>query len=202
MDPSDNLSSETIERLKRRYEESDEKLVAIAAEEGIAPARLQALRREYGWRARSARTPKSKEISRKVERSATRKATRKTPARRKTGTGAKRAASSKRSKPPRRATARPPGVVDVPTLIVRIRAQLEGALESAQTRGPKADPDETARLMNSLTRTLQMLRALEKDTDRNERRDDGSDAPPLDLAELRRELARRIDQLRQDRESA
>ncbi|MEI2735303.1 MAG: hypothetical protein V9G24_11190 [Rhodoblastus sp.] len=92
----------------------------------------------------------------------------------------------------------------MPTLIARIRAQLEGALETAQARGPEAEPDQTARLMASLTRTLQSLRALEKDTTQDDRRqddrrDDGADAPPLDLAELRRELARRIDRLREER---
>ncbi|HMN72463.1 MAG TPA: hypothetical protein PKA55_11420 [Rhodoblastus sp.] len=188
----DALSPEDIERLKRRYEESDETLAAIGADEEMTPAQLQALRRTFGWRLRSARKPGPKSPARR------KRAAR--PAQRKLVARAKKQAAPKPARRPQ--TPPPPGVVDIATLIARIRAQLEAALQTAQARGPGADPEETARLMNSLTRTLQMLRALEKDTDKDDRRDDGADAIPLDLAELRRELARRIDLLRADGEDA
>ena len=187
MAASDAFSPEQIERLRRRYEEGAETIAAIVADENVSEKKLYALRHECGWRARSATRPKNKP--------------RKRP-QRKIGPARKPAAPDRPERPARRASPPPPGVVDIATLIERIRKMLEGALESAQTRGPEADPDETARLMASLTRTLQSLRALEKDTTQDERRDDGADAPPLDLAELRRELARRIDRLRQDREGA
>lgn len=194
-----SFSAEQIARLKRRYEETDQSVASIARDEGVRERQIYALRRKQNWRARSAIAPApGKRSSKKASSGRT--------------AGAKKAGRAPPAPKPRAATKPPPGVVDMPTLIARIRAQLEGALATAQARGPEADPDETARLMASLTRTLQSLRALEKDTTQDggrqdgrrqdDRRDDSADAPPLDLAELRRELARRIDLLRQDREDS
>lgn len=185
MASSKTLPPDQIERLRHRYEANDETIAAICAEEGVSEKRLHALRREFGWR------PRSQTLRKAVA------ARRKSPPRKTKAVAAKEPA--KNAVRARASAALPPGAVDMPTLIARIRRQLQGALEAAQERGPEADPDKTANLMASLTRTLQTLRALEKDTTQDERRDDGSDAPPLDLAELRRELARRIDLLRQDR---
>lgn len=185
MASSKTLSPDQIERLRHRYEANDETIAAICADEGVSEKRLHALRRECEWRPRSTGPRKRGAVRRK-------------PPRRKTKAVASKEPAKKVAKA-RAPAALPPGAVDMPTLIARIRRQLQGALEAAQERGPTADPDKTANLMASLTRTLQTLRALEKDTTQDERRDDGSDAPPLDLAELRRELARRIDLLRQDR---
>lgn len=182
MAASDTLSPETIRRLKRRYEETDEKVSAIAADVGLSRGDLMALQRRFGWRTRTAR---------KTKPAAKTKAKSKTSASQRT----KRKVAQPTTSPP-------PGAVDMPTLIVRIRAQLEGALRTAQAQGADLAPEETARLMHNLTRTLQMLRALEKDTAGDERRDDGADEPPLDLAELRRDLARKIDLLRQERDGA
>ncbi len=188
------FSPETIERLRRRYEAADETVAAIAADEQVSEQKLHALKRACGWRPRSLRdkSPPTRGAARRKPRQSRQPAP---------GKASKTPKASPRASPP------PPGLVDMPTLIARIRAQLEGALEAARARGPDANPDETARLMASLTRTLQSLRALEKDTTqdgraRDDRRDGGADAPPLDLAELRRELARRIDRLREDGESA
>ncbi|MBX3528309.1 MAG: hypothetical protein KF904_19075 [Rhodoblastus sp.] len=185
MASSDTLSPEKIERIRARYEARDETIAAICADEGVNEKTLHALRRKLEWRPRSKALQKAAAGGRK-------------PTPRKAKATARRAPAKKPAKA-RPVSAPPPGAVDMPTLIARIRRQLQGALEAAQERGPAADPDKTANLMASLTRTLQTLRALEKDTTQDERRDDGSDAPPLDLAELRRELARRIDLLRQDR---
>ncbi|MFO1167567.1 MAG: hypothetical protein U1E19_05525 [Rhodoblastus sp.] len=186
-------SPDQIARLKRRYEKTDERLADIAADEGVTMRLIGALRREHGWRLRSAR---GKATSRGRRKPAATKKAAATRAKPRTPTPARaRQVDAGLSQPP-------PGVVDMPTLIARIRAQLEGALATAQARGPEADPDDTARLMASLTRTLQSLRALEKDTPDDGRRGDGPDALPLDLAELRRELARRIDLLREDREGS
>lgn len=196
-------SPDQIARLKRRYEKTDEKLADIAVDEGVTLRLIGALRRQHGWRLRSARGNTKSSGRRKPAATKKAVATRAKP--RAPAPARARQADVGLSQPP-------PGVVDMPTLIARIRAQLEGALATAQARGPEADPDDTARLMASLTRTLQSLRALEKDTTQDgrrqdgrrqdDRRDDGADAPPLDLAELRRELARRIDLLRQEREDS
>lgn len=201
MAASDTLSPETIRRLKRRYETSDEKIAAIAAEEGLEGRDLLAMQRRFGWRTRAARgkttRPRAKPAASKA----------KPPARKpkhaaRTAKRASKAATKKAVREKPAGAAPPPGLVDVATLIARIRAQLEGALQAAQAQGADAAPDDTARLMHNLTRTLQMLRALEKDTGKDERRDDGADEPPLDLAELRRDLARKIDLLRQERDGA
>jgi len=189
------LSPEKFMRLKRRYEANEETLAAIAADEDVTPQSLMALRREHDWRPRSARRTNKVREGKAAAKSA----------RKSRGPGSgrtKKPKATQEAPPAARASPPPPGVVDMPTLIARIRAQLEGALAAAQERGPDADPDETARLMASLTRTLQSLRALEKDTTQDERAGDGKEALPLDLAELRRELARRIDLLREDREGA
>jgi len=185
------LSPDQIARLKRRYEKIDEKLADIAADEGVTVRLIGALRREHGWRLRNARGKAKPKGRRKP--AATKKAA---------VVRAKKTAPSPAPQVDAELSQPPPGVVDMPTLIARIRAQLEGALAAAQARGPKADPDDTARLMASLTRTLQSLRALEKDTPDDGRRGDEPDALPLDLAELRRELARRIDLLRDEREGS
>ena len=188
MASSDTLSPEKIERLRARYEARDETIAAICADEGVSEKTLHALRRRFEWRPRSKTLNKAAAARGKTAPPRTKAGARRSPAK-----------TIVKARP---VSAPPPGAVDMPTLIARIRRQLQGALEAAQERGGAADPDKTANLMASLTRTLQTLRALEKDTTQDERRDDGSDAPPLDLAELRRELARRLDLLRQDRESS
>lgn len=209
MATKDKFSADRIARLKHRYEETDQTVAAIARDEGLSERQLHALKRNEGWRARSAIRPAGKKASDRkstAKKSAAKKSAAKQPSVRQPSAGRSTAEAGRApaSPKPRTVSKPPPGVVDTPTLIARIRAQLEGALETAQERGPEADPDATARLMASLTRTLQSLRALEKDTTQDgrrqdDRRDDGADAPPLDLAELRRELARRIDRLREER---
>ncbi|MFO1136504.1 MAG: hypothetical protein U1E30_15105 [Rhodoblastus sp.] len=214
MATKDKFSADRIARLKHRYEETDQTVAAIARDEGLSERQLHALKRNEGWRARSAIRPAGKKASDRkstakksaAKKSTDKKSAAKQPSARQSTAGRPTAEAGRApaSPKPRTVSKPPPGVVDTPTLIARIRAQLEGALETAQERGPEADPDATARLMASLTRTLQSLRALEKDTTQDgrrqdDRRDDGADAPPLDLAELRRELARRIDRLREER---
>ncbi|MFV0279252.1 MAG: hypothetical protein ACK5JM_00660 [Rhodoblastus sp.] len=176
----EQFQPETLARLQQRYEAGAETIAAIAREEGLTPKKLQAMKHALGWRAR--RQPSARK---------------KPPAK-----TTKRAARAKPAKPVARKTTVENDCIDTPALVSRIRAQLEGALAAAQARGPGADPDEIARLMASLTRTLASLRQLEKDTGSHDRRDGGDDAPPLDLAELRRELARRIDRLREEREDS
>lgn len=191
----DRLPPETIARLRRRYEEGDGTIAAIARDEGVTEQNIQALKRALKWRPRDTRARKRKGAPAKAGSRArpAKAASRATPA--------KAASSAKPAKRPAADGRAPPAdVVDMPTFIARIRMQLEGALAAAQACGPDAKPADTASLMASLTRTLQSLRALEKDTTQDDRRDDGAEALPLDLAELRRELARRIDRLREQRD--
>ncbi len=202
----DDLPPETIRRLKRRYANPAETLAAIAADEGLEPKDLQALQRTLGWKTRAARKAAAATTKRPARAAGKRAVSKKAAVTKKAAPKARAAGpepapgqARKRDAPP---PVPPPGAVDMPTLIARIRAQLEAALRTAQAQGDDKDPEETARLMNSLTRTLQMLSALEKDTNQDGRQGDGSDVLPLDLAELRRELARRIDLLRDDREGA
>ena len=53
----DELSAERIARLKRRYEETDETVAAIARGESLSEKRIYELMRREGWRARSASAP-------------------------------------------------------------------------------------------------------------------------------------------------
>jgi hypothetical protein len=61
--------------------------------------------------------------------------------------------------------------------------------------------DANARTLASLARTLSVLRGLEAEAE-NASQDSDADAPPLDLAELRHELARRLDRLRRARDAS
>ncbi|MDE2363120.1 MAG: hypothetical protein KGM42_10620 [Hyphomicrobiales bacterium] len=106
----------------------------------------------------------------------------------------KPAAKAKRSTaPPRKAgrAAAPAGVVlQDQSLASRIRAALEAEIESLQADSTGA----SAATLASLARSLSNLRAYEAATDKAGKQDDG---PPLDPAELRRELSRRLAVLRE-----
>lgn len=90
-------------------------------------------------------------------------------------------------------------------LVTAVRRAVEGelaAIEQKQASGERGG-DAIARALASLARTLSVLRGLEAEqTDAARTGPDDADAPPLDLAELRHELARRLDRLGRARDPA
>lgn len=186
----DELTPEQIARVRERYESGEATVAAIAREEGLSEHKIRALRSAFGWTPRLARKrPGEKAAKRKATRSKGRTTSRTAKAR-----SAKRARTNK-------PIARAKGLTTA-EMIVRIRALLEQALGAAQARLGEDLPDATARFTNNLGRALATLKALEKDSGKDAGSGERDDGSPLDLAELRRELARRIDRLRQDREAS
>lgn len=81
-------------------------------------------------------------------------------------------------------------------LVMRTRAALARHLD-ALTAQPDADADQAARLLANLTRALNALRDLERQTKEDKHAaSDSEGEPPLDIAEFRAELVRRLDRLR------
>lgn len=183
MDFHERLEPEQIDRLRRRYEETDETVSQIANDEGLTERRLHELRRRYDWKSRRPRAKAP--VSRKPRKP--RKAARR-PAR----------VALARAEPARPKVEPQAGV----SMIERVRALLEQALDAAQAQIADQPPEATTRFTVSLTRSLAMLKALEEDSAKNARAIERAGEPPLDLAELRRELARRLDRLREEREGS
>lgn len=168
---------EALARAKELYETGGATVAALAGMLGLSKDAFYRRVKKWGWARKS---------SGRGEQSAARK-----PAPRKP---APRPAAS----PPPVLPARP---ADTQTLIVAVRHALEGELAALRARGGEAGAsDANARTLASLARTLSVLRALETDKDGGSA--DDENAGPLDLAELRRELARRIDLLREQRAAA
>jgi hypothetical protein len=83
-----------------------------------------------------------------------------------------------------------------------VRRAVEGEItgvEQKLTKGP-ATAEASARTLASLARTLAVLRGLEAEAAEKQDADttNDADAPPLDIAELRNELARRLDRLHRE----
>lgn len=180
MDFHERLEPEQIDRLRRRYEETDETVSQIANDEGLTERRLHELRRRYDWKSRRPRVKAP--VSRKPRKATTRPA---------------RVALARAE--PARPTVEPQAGV---SMIERVRALLEQALDAAQAQIADQPPEATTRFTVSLTRSLAMLKALEEDSAKNAKAIERAGEPPLDLAELRRELARRLDRLREEREGS
>lgn len=178
MDFHERLEPEQIDRLRRRYEETDETVSQIANDEGLTERRLHELRRRYDWKSRRPRVKAP--VSRKPRKAARRPA---------------RVALARAE--PAKPTVEPQAGV---SMIERVRALLEQALDAAQAQIADQPPEATTRFTVSLTRSLAMLKALEEDSAKNAKAIERAGEPPLDLAELRRELARRLDRLREERE--
>ena len=81
---------------------------------------------------------------------------------------------------------------------------LETEIATLKNTDPKSKQgsEAKARTIASFARALAVLRGIENANADVTRADDETGQPPLDLAELRRELARRLDRLREDGETA
>lgn len=191
----DELTPQAIARVRELYEEGDATVAAIALAEGLSERQVQELRRRFGWpsrrAARKTATAKSahKSAHKRADKIAAKSAGEASGA--KIGSGRRTASAESKSEPPRK---------DAPSadLVKRLRALLEAEIDGANERLAGEKPEAAARTLGALTRALQTLKAIESG-EKQSGADTADDRPPLDLAELRRELARRIDRLREER---
>ena len=193
------LPPEQIARIRLRYESSADAVADIARDEGFSKDQIYAMRRRFHWAPRA--TPQSRAGAR--AKAGVNKARAKA-ARNKRTAKPNNAAGSAPARKRARSSDAPPGTSDVMALVQRLRVALEEELAALQTRAADAPPAERetrARTLASLTRSLASLRAIEASTTKaGEASGQPDDELPLDLAELRRELSRRLDVLREDRE--
>lgn len=184
------IPPEQIARIKIRYCESRLTPVAdIAREEGVTESQIYRLRRRFDW---PTRTAVGKDI---LERSiAHEKAI--SEANQKIAAGERGLARDERGRFLKAAPAPEDGKFDADLLVRALRSALRSELEAAQARTNEqtsAAAAANARALASLAQTLTKVREFET------RDGAAAEAAPLDLAELRRELARRIERLRAER---
>jgi hypothetical protein len=90
-------------------------------------------------------------------------------------------------------------------MIPKIEAALNrefAHVEHALAHGHPRDAEKTARTMASLVRSLAELKRVQRDAQGHGTQRDGVDEPPArDLADLKAELARRLDRLRRARDA-
>ena len=196
------LPPEQIARIKLRYESGADDVADIARDEGFSKDQIYAMRRRFHWAARAA--PRSCASGAGTRAKAAVNKARTKAAKKKRAPNQKKKGSSARAREPERSPDAPPGTSDVMALVHRLRVALEEELAALQARAAAATPAERetrARTLASLTRSLASLRAIEASaTKAGEVSGQPDDEPPLDLAELRRELSRRLDVLREERE--
>ena len=90
-------------------------------------------------------------------------------------------------------------------LVPKIEAAIDrefAHVEHALAHGHPRDAEKTARTMASLVRSLAELKRVQRDAPGHGTNNDGAGEPPArDLAELKAELARRLDRLRRARDA-
>jgi hypothetical protein len=90
-------------------------------------------------------------------------------------------------------------------MIPKIEAALNrefAHVEHALAHGAPRNAEKTARTMASLVRSLAELKRVKREAQGHETQSDGAGEPPArDLAELKAELARRLDRLRRSRDA-
>ena len=171
MDKIAALSQDAIGEARALFDDGHS-LASIAAHLELHPATLARGRKAWAWPAR-------------------RRKSRVKPAQAKSP---KQAAKAKTSATAGLAEQGTETCVDTVRLLRAVRRAVAHELKQL---GEGATGEARARTLASLTRTLDALRSVEGQI-RNEGTDAGRDAdePPVDIAELRRELARRLDRLR------
>jgi hypothetical protein len=200
MVPRKEISREQIARIKLRYEARVTPIHDIAREEGVTPSQIHEMRRRFEW---TSRTELGKRV---LEQSIVQEKEISAALAGLAGGEAPEAASSpddgKRqpARDPKGRFAARPQSFDVKALALRVQAALERELSVAQARiddEAAASAESRVRTLSSLARALQTVQALT--AGKRGAADDDDAAPPLDAAELRRELIRRIHHIREER---
>jgi hypothetical protein len=155
-------------------------LPQIAAQLGLTLSALRWRAAKWGWTRPTARRPKRR--PRPAAKTAKPSPAKPSPAK------PAAAKSSPAEAPP----------ADFNALTGAVRSAVEAEIVALQARVAAGEGGEaTARTLASLARTLSALSQIENKAGQDAAHDDN--APPLDLAQLRRELAERLDRLREQR---
>jgi hypothetical protein len=103
-------------------------------------------------------------------------------------------------KPPAPVEPMNPGEL-IPKIEAAINREFAHA-EHALAHGEPRNAEKTAKTMASLVRSLAELKRVQRDAHGHDRHNNGADEPPArDLADLKAELARRLDRLRRARDA-
>lgn len=188
----DRVTPEQLARIRLRYEESEMTLAEIGREEGFTEDQIQRLRRRFQWPSRSERKRKAVQRTRHNDEAiaqamATIAADETIAAICSEGAGdAARDSAHKLDSAE---------ALDV--------ARAARALLVEQLAAIRSDPDraqKTLAALSSFSRSLSGLNVFETDALKKAGvAGQTNDEPPLDLAELRRELVRRLDRMRAER---
>lgn len=188
-----NFTPEDIAKAKALYESGAAPVAALRDVFGLSDSAIRRRIQKWGWARPGRPTTKSKSVAKaKRPRTSDRRSPRATMPKPTGATAAPRSAIARavEEKPP----------ADTASLIAALRHALEAEIAAVRGRiDAGAATDANARALSSFARTLSVLRALE--TTKNDGAAHEADIT-LDLADLRRELARRIDLLRDERDAA
>lgn len=160
-------------------------IAEIAADEQFEVWQINNMRAKFGWTTRRARQRAA--VTRSVEQD-------------------KAIAAAQEEQRAAQADAAQTGAADAPAapfdaraLVERTTAVLEREIAALQKREPGATK---AADLAALARAIALLRASYDKPGKHDKTGHADDEAPLDLAELRRELARKMDRLRADRAAA
>jgi hypothetical protein len=183
----DRLTPEQLARIRLRYEESDMTVAAIGREEGFTTDQIHQLRKRFHW-------PSRKERKRDVMRRTTRNEQAIAQAMLAV------AADASAEQPP----GETPRTIDSADAMDIVRAaQTMLAEQLSKLRNDPDGAQKTLTALASFMRSMSTVKAFEADAMKQAgAMGQTDDEPPLDLAELRRELVRRLDQLRADRDAS
>jgi hypothetical protein len=183
----DRLTPEHLARIRLRYEESDMTVAAIAREEGFTTDQIHQLRKRFGWPSRNERRRHAMQRTMRNEQAIAQ---------------AMLAIAADASV--EEATGDTQRTLDPDDAMELVRAAQ--ALLAEQLSAIRNDPDraqKTLAAIASFSRSMSSLKTYQADAMKQAgATGQTDDEPPLDLAELRRELVRRLDQLRAERDAS
>ncbi len=174
----DSLTSEQIARIKLRYETGQGTVADIAAAEQFEIWQIHNMRAKFGWASR--RATQRAAVTRSVEHE-------KAIAAAQEERRAERASAAQAA-----AASEPTASFDARALVESTTAVLEREIAALQEREPGATK---ATDLAALARAIALLRDSYGKPGKHDKTGHADDEPRLDLAELRRELARKIDAL-------
>ena len=174
----DSLTSEQIARIKLRYETGQGTVADIAAAEQFEIWQIHNMRAKFGWASR--RATQRAAVTRSVEHEKAIAAAQEERRAEQADVAQTIAAD---------ATATP---FDARALVERTTAVLEREIAALHEREPGVTK---ATDLAALARAIAQLRDSYDKPGKHDKTGHADDEPPLDLAELRRELARKIDAL-------
>jgi hypothetical protein len=174
------LSPEKVEETRLLYEANVVPTRECMANIGMKPDAFYALVHAQGWKLRRPPVHARGDVS--------------------SATSARLGAAVEEEKPPTPVRPLTPDEL-IPKIEAAINREFAHA-EHALAHGEPRNAEKTAKTMASLVRSLAELKRVQRDAQGHERHNHGADEPPArDLAELKAELARRLDRLRRARDA-